>query len=69
MTPLMLRQLWSLIEQTQASTLLSLDDSSLVHWLMRALGAQRSFDRQEADTLRSYIFSRLNLIRELAQQR
>ena len=69
MTPLMLRQLWSLIEQTQASLLLGLDDSSLVHWLMKALGAERSFDRQEADILRSYISSRLNLIRELAQQR
>lgn len=69
MTPLMLRQLWSLIEQTQASLLLSLDDSSLVHWLMKALGAERSFDRQEADILRSYISSRLTLIRDLAQQR
>ena len=37
MTPIMLRQLWTLIETTQANILLTLDDSSLIQWLLRQL--------------------------------
>jgi hypothetical protein len=69
MTPLMLRQLWSLVETTQANLLLSLDDSSLVQLLLRQLSHQRSLNHQEADLVGSYIQSRINLIRDLAQER
>ena len=69
MTPLMLRQLWALVETTQANILLSLDDNSLVQWLLRQVKAERSLDIHEVSILTSYIQSKLTLIRDLAQQR
>ncbi|NJR51752.1 MAG: hypothetical protein HC780_21385 [Leptolyngbyaceae cyanobacterium CSU_1_3] len=69
MTPLMLRQLWSLIETTQATLLLNLDDGSLVQWLLRQFPAQHPLNSEETTLLRSYIHSRLTLIRDLAHHR
>lgn len=69
MTPALLRQLWALIEQTQSQILLELDDASLVQWLLRHLGAGRSLDRLESAHLNTYIYSRLRLIRDLAEER
>ena len=37
MSPTMLRQLWSLVETTQASLIVSLDDGDLVQWLLKRL--------------------------------
>lgn len=69
MTPLLLRQLWSLVEATQAQLLLSLDDNSLVQFLIGQLCGERSLNHQESDTLSTYLYSRLSLIRDLAQER
>jgi hypothetical protein len=69
MTPLMLHQLWSLVDRTQSHILLNLDDTSLVHWLIRSFRAERSLDRQQTDVLSTYIRSRLPLIRDVAQER
>lgn len=69
MSPVMLRQLWSLIEATQANVLLTLDDTSLVQWLLRQLSIQRSLNHVETTVLSSYIQSRLPLIRDLAHSR
>lgn len=67
MSPTMMRQFWSLIEMTQASIPLSLDDRSLVQWLLRQIRSQRSLNHDETDVLSDYIQSRLPLIRDLAQ--
>ncbi len=69
MTPLMLRQLWSIVEATQTAFLLSLDDNALVQWLMRQLRATRVIDGAETDLLNDYIRTRLPLIREIVQDR
>lgn len=69
MTPSMLRQLWSLVENTQANILLSFDDSSLIDWLLTQLNKQKSLNHQESDLFTTYIRTRIALIRELAQQR
>jgi hypothetical protein len=69
MSPLMLRQIWSLVEVTQTQVLLNLDDDSLVQWLLRQLKNQRSLDSQETVLFYNYIQSRLPLIRDLAQSR
>lgn len=69
MTPLMLRQLWSLIETTQTQILLTLDDTSLVQWLLRRLKQERSLDYQETHLLRDYLQAKLSLIRDLAEER
>ncbi|TVQ21936.1 MAG: hypothetical protein EA367_05020 [Leptolyngbya sp. DLM2.Bin15] len=69
MTPLLLRQFWSLIEATQSKTLLSLDDQTLIQWLTRQLGMEFSLNHCEVDTLNHYISSRLSLIRDIADAR
>ncbi|NJL83227.1 MAG: hypothetical protein HC890_10220 [Chloroflexaceae bacterium] len=69
MTPNMLRQFWSLVETTQASLLLSLDDRSLVQWLVRQLETPELLDRCQIDLYHQYIHAKLPLIRDLAGQR
>jgi len=69
MTPLMLRQLWSLVEATQSALLLNLDDASLVQWLLRQLRTQQPLNPEEITILSSYIQSKLSLIRDLAHQK
>jgi polynucleotide 5'-kinase involved in rRNA processing len=69
MTPVMLRQLWSLIETTQATLLVTLDDATLVQWLLKQLKMNSALNVKETDLLDEYIQSRLSLIRDLAQQR
>jgi len=69
MTPTMLRQLWSLIEKTQANFLLKLDDTSLVDWLLKQLELQQALNHEEMHILSDYLSNRLSLIRDMAQQR
>lgn len=69
MSPTMLRQLWSVIETTQANMLLKLDDASLVQWLLKQIKQERSLDLKETDILSAYIQSKLTLIRDLALER
>lgn len=67
MNPLLLRQLWSLIEGSHNHLILSLDDNSLVHWLIDQMAGERSLDSHETDYLNGYIRSRIPLIRDIAQ--
>ncbi|MBD2184347.1 hypothetical protein [Aerosakkonema funiforme] len=69
MTPTLLRQLWTLIETTQAHILLKLDDATLVQWLLKQLKNERSLDHNETNILNEYIYSKLTLIRDLALER
>ncbi len=69
MNPAMLRQLWALVETTQAPVLLNLDDASLVQWLLRQFGTRQALNSEETTQLSTYIRSRLTLIRDLAQNR
>jgi hypothetical protein len=69
MTPFLIRQFWSLIETTQTNILLTLDDASLIQWLLHQFQSQRSLSGDETYYLNDYISSRLSLIRDLAQER
>ncbi|MCY7322261.1 MAG: hypothetical protein LH660_10810 [Phormidesmis sp. CAN_BIN36] len=69
MTPIMLRQLWSLVDATQVALLLNLDDASLVQWLSRQFRAMQPLNSEETTILSSYIQSKLSLIRDLAHQK
>ena len=69
MTPTILRQLWSVVETTQPNTLLKLDDATLVQWLLKQTKNQALLDHNEIHILSDYIYSHLNLIRDLAQER
>ena len=69
MTPKTMRQLWAMIESTHVSTLLQLDDLTLVQWLLKQFTAQQNLDEQEASSLNTYISSRIPLIRDTAIER
>ncbi|MBD2137490.1 hypothetical protein H6F32_07805 [Anabaena sp. FACHB-1237] len=69
MTPTIMRQLWSTVETTQTVTLLQLDDDSLVEWLVKQITNQAFLDAEETDFLCAYIYTRLNLIRDMAYER
>lgn len=66
MSPIMMRQFWAFIDATRSTIPLTLDDRSLVQWLLRQVRLQQSLDRQEQDILSSYIQLRLALIRDMA---
>ncbi|HIK11113.1 MAG TPA: hypothetical protein IGS52_12720 [Oscillatoriaceae cyanobacterium M33_DOE_052] len=69
MSPGMLRQLWNLIEQTQVNTLLSLNDTTLVHWLIEQLKQERTLNSDETHVIKAYLCSKLSLIRDMASAR
>ncbi|MDJ0556052.1 MAG: hypothetical protein QNJ68_16750 [Microcoleaceae cyanobacterium MO_207.B10] len=69
MSPTMLRQLWSVVENSQATTLVSLDDATLAQWLIKQLKSKVSLNCREVDLMNEYIQSRLSLIRDLADER
>ena len=69
MTPSILRELWATVESTQSSTLLQLDDRSLVDVLVDALSEKQSLTPEEANSLESYVRSKVSLIRDLATSR
>lgn len=68
-TPNMMRQLWTLVEATQVTTLLQFEDTDLVQFLLKRFRAQQSIDAQDARNLDTYIQSKLPLIRDLAEDR
>ncbi|TVQ09714.1 MAG: hypothetical protein EA368_08825 [Leptolyngbya sp. DLM2.Bin27] len=69
MNPHLLRHLWSLVERSQSSHLLALDDNSLVCWLLEQFAGQQCIDPAETDQLNRYIRAKIPLIRDLAQER
>ncbi len=69
MSPLMLRQLWMVVDEAQSSVLLSLDDHTLTKWLIGQFYQRRSLNPNESDLLSEYIRNRIPLIREMAQGR
>jgi hypothetical protein len=64
-----LRQLWNVVEQTQANLLLNLNDGELVKQILQQISYRETLSREETDKLSMYIHSRTSLIRDLAQER
>ncbi|NJM70993.1 MAG: hypothetical protein HC862_12605 [Scytonema sp. RU_4_4] len=62
----MLRYIWSVIEETQTSTLLNFSDAELVQQLIRLLENRRLLNDEEISIVSAYIGSRVSLIRDLA---
>ncbi|HEY9740556.1 MAG TPA: hypothetical protein V6C90_08685 [Coleofasciculaceae cyanobacterium] len=69
MNPSTLRQFWSLVDATQAATLMALDDTKLVEQLIEQLKKQCSLNSSQTDMISAYIRSRIPLVRDLAQTR
>ncbi|MFM7471206.1 MAG: hypothetical protein LVS60_12395 [Nodosilinea sp. LVE1205-7] len=68
MNPQLLRDLWSLVDQSQSSYLLALDDNGLVHWLVDQFRLSQPINKAESDQLKVYIRSKVPLIRDLLVQ-
>lgn len=68
MNALMLRQLWSLIEELQSSTLLKLSDAELVAQILQRLEAKKNLSVEDNSLVSAYIYSKTSLIRDLADE-
>lgn len=68
-TPSTLRQVWSVIEETHASLLLKLSDAELLQQLLIQLVDKKQLNVEEVCDVRAYIYSRIPLIRDDAQER
>jgi hypothetical protein len=64
-----LRQLWTVVEETQSSVLLKLSDTDLIKQLLRQLDIKNPLSGEETCIVSAYISSRTSLIRDLAQAR
>ncbi len=64
-----LRQLWSVVEETQTNILLSFGDTELVQQLTAQLEFRGLLDTEEVGTVSAYLSSRLLLIRDMARAR
>ncbi|MGB8700195.1 MAG: hypothetical protein WCD18_12325 [Thermosynechococcaceae cyanobacterium] len=69
MPPTILHRFWAFVEETQAATLLNLDDASLSRWLVGQFQRQNTLNSEEAQDLCTYISGRLPLIRDMAEDR
>ncbi|WP_013325353.1 hypothetical protein [Gloeothece verrucosa] len=65
----MLRQLWTVVEESQAHILLSLPDQDLVNQLLQRLQEKETLTTEESKKVKGYIRLRTPLIRDLAQSR
>lgn len=64
-----LRQLWTIIEDTQAIILLSLPESDLVNQLLSLVQQREVLSKQQYEAVKDYLHERTPLIRDLASSR
>jgi hypothetical protein len=64
-----LRQLWSVVEETQANMILSFGDTELVQQLVAQIELRGLLNNEEVGTVSAYVSSRLLLIRDMARAR
>jgi hypothetical protein len=69
MNPSLLRQLWAMVEMTQTSMLLGLNDPDLVRQLTENLQTQQHLDSEQQSAVNQYLAAKLPLIRDMAQSR
>lgn len=64
-----LRQLWLVVEETQANIILSFGDTELVQQLVAQIELRGLLNNEEVGTVSAYVSSRLLLIRDMARAR
>ena len=64
-----MRQLWSIVEESSAKTLINLDDSDLVSQLLNKLNAQYSLSSEDLQVIEVYFSSKTVLIKDIARSR
>lgn len=67
MSPLLLRKVWAVIENTQTSVLLELSDRDLIKQLLSQLSIQQSLSQEESHLLDVYLHRKIPLIRDVAE--
>jgi len=65
----LLRQIWNLIETTNASELLEIGEKELIQRLLNRLDAQKPLAEQERVSLSDYLHSKIGLIKDTAESR
>ena len=65
-SPAILHQLWKIIDSTPANAIAQLNDRDLVNWLTEQFGQSHSLPAKELGTLKLYLASRLQLIRDVS---
>lgn len=66
MSPLLLRNVWTVIGNTQASVLLELSDHDLIKRLLSQVSIQQSLSQEESHLIDVYLHRKIPLIRDLA---
>ena len=66
MSPLLMRKVWTVIDNTQASVLLELSDRDLIKRLLSQLSTQQSLSQEESNLLNVYLHRKIPLIRDMA---
>lgn len=65
----LIRQIWNLIETTNASEILEIGETELVLRLLNRLDAQKPLADQERISLNDYLHSKIGLIKDTAESR
>lgn len=65
----LLRHLWSVVDETQTSTLLKFNDADLIQQLLTQMKNKILLSSEEISIINAYISSRVPLIRDLALAR
>lgn len=65
----MMRYVWSAIEETETNTLLGLNDKDLLNQLLQQLESKKLLSSDQINSMSAYISERVPLIRDLAQSR
>ena len=64
-----IRQIWSIVEESSAKTLVSLNDSDLVSQLLKKLDEQHLLSSEDLQVTKVYFSSKTVLIRDIARSR
>jgi hypothetical protein len=65
----LLRQIWNLIETTNAWELLETSESDLIQKLLQRLDAQKPLADRERVSLNDYLHAKMSLIKDTAEAR
>ncbi len=62
-----MRQLWSIIEETSGKTLTGINDSDLINQILTKLSSKQHLSSEDCHVINAYLRSRILLIREMAE--
>jgi len=66
MSPVLLNQVWKLVEAIPPNQLSGFSDPALIDWLSQRLAERQKLTHDELETVKAYIQSRIILIRDIA---